>query len=301
MYLVEEEKKIEYCAYVKAKGKITEKEKMTESGMDGAQKEEIEKINIGQIIKEGEREEEEEKTKGKKEQEEIAKNFKEEIMEAIKGITQGYTISLELKGIGYQAKISEEEKKEEETKREEKKEQKLEKNIKKITGLAQHIAPKGLLSGQDKTVVPIKRLDPRMGVQLFVPITGLDPLLGVQKVGVPLTTEKKGEKKKGKIVKCGEGKEVGEGYKEKKRKLIINVGLSHNVEYELNNKEIKIKMTRTEDAIIKLIGIAKKNVSQIAAEIYKIKKPEPYKGKGIRYNGEKYIEKKAQRTTKKKA
>jgi ribosomal protein L6P/L9E len=286
MYLVEEEKKIEYCAYVNAKGKITEKEKMTESGMDGAQKEEIEKINIGQIIKEGEREEEEEKTKGKKEQEEIAKNFKEEIMEAIKGITQGYTISLELKGIGYQAKISEEEKKEEETKREEKKEQKLEKNIKKMKGLSQ----------KDKPFVPIKRMDPRMGVQT---------------IGVPLTTdcterrsfgaEKKGEKKKGKIVKCGEEKEVGEGYKEKKRKLIINVGLSHNVEYELNNKEIKIKMTRTEDAIIKLIGIAKKNVSQIAAEIYKIKKPEPYKGKGIRYNGEKYLEKKAQRTTKKKA
>jgi large subunit ribosomal protein L6 len=106
------------------------------------------------------------------------------------------------------------------------------------------------------------------------------------------------EKKKGIIINY-----KGEQKKKKniKRKLIINVGLSHNVEYELNNKEIKIKMTRTEDTIIKLIGIAKKNVNQIAAEIYKIKKPEPYKGKGIRYNGEKYIEKKAQRTTKKKA
>jgi ribosomal protein L6P/L9E len=102
MYLVEDEK-IEYYTYIKEN--ITEKEitKIKEP-----KENKIEKINIGQVLsKEKIKEKTEKEIQTEQEKQEISKNFKEEIMEIIKGITQGYTISLELKGIGYQAKISE--------------------------------------------------------------------------------------------------------------------------------------------------------------------------------------------------
>jgi ribosomal protein L6P/L9E len=250
MHLIkeEDEKKIEYYTYIK--GTIKEYQKMGSS---------IEKINIGQVItKENEEKQTEQYTQ------EMSKSFKEEVMEAIKGITQGYTISLELKGIGYQAKI-----------KEEKKEEKINKNGNKNNEIRTNQKTK-----EQKLEKNMKKISSRNNKKENWPI----PLWGAKK-------------KKGTIINYREGQKM----KDIKRKLIINVGLSHNVEYELSSKEIKIKMTRSEDAIIKLIGIAKKSVSQVAAEIYKIKKPEPYKGKGIRYNGKKYIEKKAQRSTKKKA
>lgn len=66
------------------------------------------------------------------------------------------------------------------------------------------------------------------------------------------------------------------------KKLILNVGFSHPVEFDAP-EGIEIK---TEGNVISISGIDKQAVGEVAAQIRKIKKPEPYKGKGIRYVGE---------------
>jgi len=72
------------------------------------------------------------------------------------------------------------------------------------------------------------------------------------------------------------------------KKLILNVGFSHPVEYDAP-EGIEIK---TEGNAITISGIDKQAVGEVAAQIRKIKKPEPYKGKGIKYADE-VIRKKA--------
>ncbi len=64
--------------------------------------------------------------------------------------------------------------------------------------------------------------------------------------------------------------------------LVLSVGLSHSVKIG-SLKGIEIS---TEKNIIKVFGIDKALVGEVAAKIRAIKKPEPYKGKGIRYQGE---------------
>lgn len=64
--------------------------------------------------------------------------------------------------------------------------------------------------------------------------------------------------------------------------LVLSVGFSHPVRV---NKIEGIKF-EVEKNIITVSGINKELVGQITAKIRKIKKPEPYKGKGIRYLGE---------------
>lgn len=66
------------------------------------------------------------------------------------------------------------------------------------------------------------------------------------------------------------------------KKLVLNVGFSHPVEYALPTG-INAEVDKNQ---IKIIGIDKQLVGQIAAEIRAIKKPEPYKGKGIKYKTE---------------
>lgn len=64
--------------------------------------------------------------------------------------------------------------------------------------------------------------------------------------------------------------------------LSLNVGFSHPVKYT-TPEGIKIAV---EKAFVRISGSDKQLVGQVAAEIRKIKKPEPYQGKGIRYVGE---------------
>ncbi|MCD4760398.1 50S ribosomal protein L6, partial [bacterium] len=63
------------------------------------------------------------------------------------------------------------------------------------------------------------------------------------------------------------------------KKLVLNVGFSHPVEYDLAEGIV----AEVEKNNIKISGIDKQLVGQTAAEIRAIKKPEPYKGKGIKY------------------
>jgi large subunit ribosomal protein L6 len=69
--------------------------------------------------------------------------------------------------------------------------------------------------------------------------------------------------------------------------LKLNVGLSHDVIYKVPaGVEVKVEQNN-----IIVSGISRQQVGQVAAEIRAIKKPEPYKGKGIRYEGERILRK----------
>jgi large subunit ribosomal protein L6 len=78
---------------------------------------------------------------------------------------------------------------------------------------------------------------------------------------------------------------VGVGYRAQKsgNKIVLNLGFSHPVEVNETN-EIKLDVEGT--TIIKVSGISKQAVGEFAAEIRGIRPPEPYKGKGVRYQGE---------------
>jgi large subunit ribosomal protein L6 len=69
--------------------------------------------------------------------------------------------------------------------------------------------------------------------------------------------------------------------------LKLNLGFSHDIMYKIP-EEIKITVDQN---IITVTGISKQQVGQTAAEIREFKKPEPYKGKGIKYVGEHIIRK----------
>jgi large subunit ribosomal protein L6 len=78
---------------------------------------------------------------------------------------------------------------------------------------------------------------------------------------------------------------VGVGYRAQKQgtKLVLNVGYSHPVEFEPENGiEIEVPVNTK----INIKGIDKERVGAIAANIRQVRPPEPYKGKGIRYEGE---------------
>lgn len=66
--------------------------------------------------------------------------------------------------------------------------------------------------------------------------------------------------------------------------LVLSVGFSHTVEVPPpDGIEFEVD---TRAGTIKILGIDKQLVGQVAADIRKVRKPEPYKGKGIRYKGE---------------
>ncbi|HSX44734.1 MAG TPA: 50S ribosomal protein L6 [Candidatus Saccharimonadales bacterium] len=69
--------------------------------------------------------------------------------------------------------------------------------------------------------------------------------------------------------------------------LKLNLGFSHEVTYQIP-ESITIGV---EQNVITVSGINKQQVGQVAAEIRALKKPEPYKGKGIKYSGEHIIRK----------
>ena len=82
----------------------------------------------------------------------------------------------------------------------------------------------------------------------------------------------------------------GVGYRVQKQgnKLIMNMGFSHPVEFE-DRGETKIEAPSQTSIIV--TGPDKEAVGQLAAEIRKVRPPEPYKGKGIKYAGERIIRK----------
>jgi len=69
----------------------------------------------------------------------------------------------------------------------------------------------------------------------------------------------------------------------KGKDLVLQIGFSHEVNYH-TPVGIEIKVPKQTE--IEVSGIDKQKVGQVTAEIYSLKPPEPYKGKGIRYEGQ---------------
>jgi large subunit ribosomal protein L6 len=67
------------------------------------------------------------------------------------------------------------------------------------------------------------------------------------------------------------------------RKLKLQLGYSHDVDIDVPEG---IEVKTPDNTTIEIFGIDKQKVGQVAAEIRRWRKPEPYKGKGIKYRGE---------------
>ncbi len=89
---------------------------------------------------------------------------------------------------------------------------------------------------------------------------------------------------------------IGVGYRAQKqgKKLVLNVGYSHPVEIE-PEEGIEVEVPSNTKIIVK--GTSKERVGALAANIRDVRPPEPYKGKGIRYEGE-YVRRKEGKTGK---
>ena len=78
---------------------------------------------------------------------------------------------------------------------------------------------------------------------------------------------------------------TGVGYRAQAqgRKLKLQLGYSHDVDFDVPDG---IEVKTPDNTTVEISGIDKQRVGQAAAEIRRWRKPEPYKGKGIKYRGE---------------
>jgi large subunit ribosomal protein L6 len=78
---------------------------------------------------------------------------------------------------------------------------------------------------------------------------------------------------------------VGVGYRAEQRKnsVVFTLGYSHPIEYPIPPG---INITVDKQTRLMITGVDRQQVGQIAANIRSLKKPDPYKNKGIRYAGE---------------
>jgi len=87
---------------------------------------------------------------------------------------------------------------------------------------------------------------------------------------------------------------VGVGYRAQAqgKKLSLSLGFSHPVEYAVP-EGITVETPSQTEIMVK--GADKQQVGQVCAEIRRFRPPEPYKGKGVRYAGERVILKEAKK------
>jgi len=67
------------------------------------------------------------------------------------------------------------------------------------------------------------------------------------------------------------------------RKLKLQLGYSHDVDFDVPEG---VEVKTPDNTTVEISGIDRQKVGQLAAEIRRWRKPEPYKGKGIKYRGE---------------
>lgn len=87
---------------------------------------------------------------------------------------------------------------------------------------------------------------------------------------------------------------VGVGYKAEiqKKRVMFNLGYSHQIEFPIPNG-IDVKIERVNKPIqqyqttLTITGIDRQQVGQVAAHMRGLRRPDPYKGKGVRYSEEK--------------
>lgn len=143
-----------------------------------------------------------------------------------------------------------------------------------------------------------------------------NPILGINVEGEVLTVTRPNEEKHTKQlhgttrallanmvegVSAGFVKElevIGIGYRVAvaNNKLTLNVGYSHPVVFEV---EEGLTVECPSATLIKVSGIDKQRVGEFAANVRAVRKPEPYKGKGIRYKDE-FVRRKEGKTAGKK-
>lgn len=87
---------------------------------------------------------------------------------------------------------------------------------------------------------------------------------------------------------------VGYKFEVQWNKLILSIWYSHKVDMEVPS-ELSVVMDEKAKNVIHVTGIDKQKVGQFASKIKAKKKPEPYKGKGIKYLGE-HVRRKAGKT-----
>ncbi len=82
---------------------------------------------------------------------------------------------------------------------------------------------------------------------------------------------------------------IGVGFKAANQGNVLDLalGYSHNIIFEVP-KELKVatEQLKGQNPVITLEGIDKQLLGQVAAKLRSLRKPEPYKGKGVRYVGE---------------
>lgn len=128
----------------------------------------------------------------------------------------------------------------------------------------------------------VLQLAPRSGSRFATAITGtMRSLLANMVEGVTNGYERKLEL-------------VGVGYRAQTQGKTLNLtlGFSHPVSYSAP-EGISIETPSQTEVVIK--GIDKQQVGQVAAEIRRFRPPEPYKGKGVRYAGERVVLKEAKK------
>jgi len=138
--------------------------------------------------------------------------------------------------------------------------------------------PRGLLEREFPREIKIEKSDNQLIVSVGKKTKKSAALWGLSRVLLVNMVEgvKDGFEKKLEI--------EGVGYKVamQGRGLILNLGYSHSIEFKaVDGIDFKVEKNS-----ITVSGINKETVGQVAANIRKLRKPEPYKGKGIHYLGE---------------
>jgi len=81
---------------------------------------------------------------------------------------------------------------------------------------------------------------------------------------------------------------VGYRFQVEKKNLILNLGFTHPIQFEIP-EDLMVKVES--NTKIQLLGVDREKVGFFAAKIRDMRPPEPYKGKGILYEGEKILRK----------
>jgi len=77
---------------------------------------------------------------------------------------------------------------------------------------------------------------------------------------------------------------VGYGVQQQWNKLVLSLGFSHKVDFQVPDEvSVVVEQDPKWNSIITLKSIDKQKVWEVAAKIRSLRKPEPYKGKGVRY------------------
>lgn len=143
----------------------------------------------------------------------------------------------------------------------------------KVTG------PKGSLSFELRPEVGVKIVEDQLHVEIIKPSRASSAYMGMTRslINNMVKGVSEGFEKKLEL--------VGVGYRAKMigKDLGLTVGYSHPVEFKT---PLGIEIAVTDNQFVSIKGFDKQLVGQVAANIRKIRKPEPYKGKGIKYSDE---------------